>query len=49
MQNTEIASDVEKVNKGSQLAHQALGFIKYKEENDCIFYKKKLVSKDIKK
>lgn len=37
---TEIASDVEIDNKGSQLAHMALGFIKYNEVNKCIFTKK---------
>lgn len=40
---TEIASDVEIINNGSQLAHQSLGFIKYHEENECIFYKKSLI------
>ncbi|WP_041703702.1 GNAT family N-acetyltransferase [Lachnoclostridium phytofermentans] len=40
---TEIASDVEVDNKVSQLAHQALGFNKYHEANECIFYKKSLI------
>lgn len=40
---TEIASDVEIDNEGSQFAHQALGFVKYHEENECIFYKKSLI------
>lgn len=39
---TEIASDVEIDNKISQVAHQALGLVKYHEENGCIFYKTKL-------
>jgi aminoglycoside 6'-N-acetyltransferase I len=37
---TELASDVEFHNKGSQLAHQALGFVEFNQDEGCIYYKK---------
>lgn len=36
---TEIASDVELHNQVSQLAHQALGFIRCNSDGGCIYYK----------
>lgn len=40
---TEIASDVEEHNTGSQMAHKCLGFLEAKREEGNVFYKKSIV------
>jgi aminoglycoside 6'-N-acetyltransferase I len=37
-----IASDVEHANKGSQKAHVALGFVESHQDDECIYYYKKI-------
>lgn len=39
---TELASDVELDNIGSQRAHEAIGYTRYHIDDECIFYKKRL-------